>query len=128
MLKVDKLPFVNSRSLLFDLTEILLPKRLIFYTCFDCEGYALSDPFYRIEIEPLVSKLCRVIFQVARAGSQSRKVNYLKSSVYIFCICSIQIGSQYHSKEQLYMFQSWSAHPFYDIPTKSTKLHFTLFL
>ena len=37
------------------------------YIQFDCEGYALSDTFYRIEIELLVFKLCPVlvvIFQV----------------------------------------------------------------
>ena len=28
------------------------------YIFFDCEGYALSDTFYIIEIEPLVFKLC----------------------------------------------------------------------
>ena len=30
------------------------------YIQFDCEGYALSDTFYRIEIELLVFKLCPV--------------------------------------------------------------------
>ena len=28
---------------------------------FDCEGYALSDTFYRIEIELFVFKLCPVL-------------------------------------------------------------------
>ena len=32
------------------------------YIMFDCEGYALSDTFYRIEIELLVSKLCPDLF------------------------------------------------------------------
>ena len=48
----DKLPFVNStKSLIFGLTKILLPKHLNSYTLFDCEGYALSVTFYRIKIE-----------------------------------------------------------------------------
>ena len=36
----------------------------MFSSCiqFDCKGYALSDTFYRIEIELLVVKLCLVIF------------------------------------------------------------------
>ena len=33
------------------------------YIQFDCEGYALSDTFYRIEIELLVFKLCPVSFE-----------------------------------------------------------------
>ena len=34
------------------------------YIQFDCEGYALSDTFYRIEIEPLLLfKLCPVLFR-----------------------------------------------------------------
>ena len=49
------MPFVNSmKSLIFVSTKIILPKR------FDCEGYALSGTFYRIEIELLVFKLCPV--------------------------------------------------------------------
>ena len=32
------------------------------YIQFDCEGYALSDTFYGIEIELLVFKLCPVLF------------------------------------------------------------------
>ena len=55
----DKLPFVNStKSLIFDLTKILLSKCSVFYIQFDCEGYSLSDIFYRIEIELLVFTLC----------------------------------------------------------------------
>ena len=39
------------KSLILDSTKILLPKRLVLtYRLFDCEGYALSDTFYRIEI------------------------------------------------------------------------------
>ena len=36
--------------------------RLNSYILFDCEGYALSDTFYRIEIELLVFKLCPCLF------------------------------------------------------------------
>ena len=32
------------------------------YIQFDCEGYALSDTFYRTEIKQLVFKLCLVLF------------------------------------------------------------------
>ena len=32
------------------------------YIQFDCEGYALSDTFYRTEIELLVFKLYQVLF------------------------------------------------------------------
>ena len=32
------------------------------YKQFDCEGYALSDTFYRIEIKLLIFKLCPVLF------------------------------------------------------------------
>ena len=32
------------------------------YIHFDCEGYLLSDTFYRIKIELLVFKLCPVLF------------------------------------------------------------------
>ena len=59
----DKLPFVNStKSLILDLTKILLPKRLNVCILFDCESYALSDTFNRIEIELLVFKLCPGLF------------------------------------------------------------------
>ena len=47
----------STKSLIFDLTKILLPKGLVSYIQFDCEGYALSDTFYRIEIELLVFQL-----------------------------------------------------------------------
>ena len=32
------------------------------YILFHCEGYALSDTFYKIEIQLLVFKLCPVLF------------------------------------------------------------------
>ena len=57
------LPFVNlTKSLILDLTKILLPKRLVL-TYSLIAGYALSDTFYRIEIELLVLKLCPVLFE-----------------------------------------------------------------
>ena len=56
----DKLPFVNStKSLIFDLTKILLPKHLVL--TYSCKGYVLSDTFYRIETELLVLKLYPVL-------------------------------------------------------------------
>ena len=60
----DKLPFVNSmKSLIFDFTKILfIAQRFSSYMQFDCKGYALSDTFYRIEIELLGFKLCPVLF------------------------------------------------------------------
>ena len=58
-----KLPFVNSKkSLIFDLTKILLSKRFNSCILFDREGYALSDNFDRIDIELLVFKLCPALF------------------------------------------------------------------
>ena len=60
----DKLPFVNlMKSLIFDSVKILLPKSLVLTYSFICEGYALSDTFYRIEIELLVFRLCPVLFR-----------------------------------------------------------------
>ena len=58
----------STKSLIFDLTKILLPKRLILIyrltvKVMHCEGYALPDTFYRIEIELLVFKLCPVLFR-----------------------------------------------------------------
>ena len=51
----DKLPFVNSmKGLIFNSTKIPLPKKFSSYIQFDCEDYALSDTFYKIEIELLV--------------------------------------------------------------------------
>ena len=54
----------STKSLIFDLTKILLPKRFVltYSLQFDCEGYVLSDTFYRIEIVLLVFKLCPVSF------------------------------------------------------------------
>ena len=53
------------------------------YIQFDCEGYALSDTFYRIEIELLVFKLCPVLigqsFSKLSSGCSSEwKMNHLK--------------------------------------------------
>ena len=65
----DKLPFVNStKSLIFDLTKILLPKHLVLtYSLIAKVMYLLLDTFYRIEIDLLVfiSSFIRVVvFQV----------------------------------------------------------------
>ena len=58
-----KLPIVNStKSLILDLTKILLPQTFSSYILFECECYALSDTFDRIEIEILVFKLSPVLF------------------------------------------------------------------
>ena len=55
-----KLPFVNStKSLIFDLTKILLPKYLVLTYSFIAK--VLSDTFYRIEIGLLVFKLYPVL-------------------------------------------------------------------
>ena len=57
----DKLLFENStKSLIFDLTRILLPSS---YIQSDCEGYVLSDTSYTIEIQLLIFKLCPVSFE-----------------------------------------------------------------
>ena len=48
------------KSLIFDSTKILLPKRLVI--AINLIGYEPSDTFYRIEIELLVFKLCPVLF------------------------------------------------------------------
>ena len=50
------------------------------YILFDCEGYALSDTFYRIEIELLVFRLCPGFFgdhfpSWPLAAHQSEKMN-----------------------------------------------------
>ena len=50
---------------------------------FDCEGYAISESFYRIEIERLVFKLCLVLLgshfpSRALAAHLGGKVNHLK--------------------------------------------------
>ena len=59
----DKLPFVNStKSLIFDLTKILLPKRLVLTYSLIAKVMHYQISFYRIEIELLVFKLCRVLF------------------------------------------------------------------
>ena len=47
---------------LFRVNEDIIAQRFRSYIQFDCEGYTLSDTFYRIEIELLVSKLCPVLF------------------------------------------------------------------
>ena len=49
--------------MIVNLTRILyIAQTFSSYLQFDCEGYALSDAFYRIEIELLVFKLCPVLF------------------------------------------------------------------
>ena len=57
------MPITNSKkSLIFDLTKDTVAQTSNSYILFDCEGYALSDTFYRIETELLVFKLCSVLF------------------------------------------------------------------
>ena len=59
----DKLPFVNSmKKLIFDFNRDTIAQTFSSYVQFDCEGYALSDTFYRIEIELSGFKLCSVLF------------------------------------------------------------------
>ena len=43
--------------------EVTIAQTFSSYIPFDCEGYALSDTFHRIEIELLVFKLCQVLFE-----------------------------------------------------------------
>ena len=43
------------------------------------EGYALSDTFYRIEIEPLIFKLCSVLFGYSFSKLTSRCSSERKS-------------------------------------------------
>ena len=50
------------KSLILDLNEDTFAPTFSSYIQFDCEGYALSDTFYRTEIELLVVKLCPVLF------------------------------------------------------------------
>ena len=53
------------KILIFDFfNEDTIAQTFSSYIQFDCEGYALSDTFYRIEIELLVFKLCPVLFWV----------------------------------------------------------------
>ena len=63
---LDKLSryIVNStKSLIFDLMNILLPKGLVLtYSLIAKVMYALSDTFYRNEIELLIFKFCLVLF------------------------------------------------------------------
>ena len=47
----------------FRFNENTISQTFSFYIQFDCEGYALSDTFYRTEIELLVFKLCPVLFR-----------------------------------------------------------------
>ena len=59
----DKLPFVNStKSLIKWFNENTVAQTFSSYIQFDCEGYAISDTFYRIEIELSVFNLCPVLF------------------------------------------------------------------
>ena len=59
----DELPCVNStKSLIFEFNEDTIAQTFSSYIQFDCEGYALSDTFYRIKIELLVFKLCPILF------------------------------------------------------------------
>ena len=58
------MPFVNStKSLIFDLTKILLPKRLILVYSLIAKVMQYQIRFYIIEIELLVFKLCPVLFR-----------------------------------------------------------------
>ena len=60
----DKLPFVNSmKRLVFDLTKIPLHKRLVLTYSLIVKVMHYQIPFYRIEIELLVLKLCPVLFR-----------------------------------------------------------------
>ena len=60
----DKLPFVNSmKSLIFDLTKILLPKRLVLTYSLVVKVMHYQTLFYRTEIELLVFTLCPVLFR-----------------------------------------------------------------
>ena len=60
----DKLPFVNStKSLIFNLMKILLPKRLVLTLSLIAKVmHYLLFTFYRIEIDLLLLKLCPVLF------------------------------------------------------------------
>ena len=54
---------------------------------FDCEGYALSDTFYRIEIELLVFKLCPVylgspFFKLSSGCSSEWKSSFIYDSTF----------------------------------------------
>ena len=52
-------------SLIFDSTKILFPKHLVLtYSLIVKVRYALSDTFYRIEIELLFFKLCTDFVQM----------------------------------------------------------------
>ena len=105
-----------TKSLIFDLTKILLPKclvlaysliaySLIFFhnrvirinnKC-KCGGYAPSNTFYKIEIELLVFKLCPVLFGLSFSNlssgcSSEWKMNHLKLYYKSACAYCLQIN------------------------------------
>ena len=68
----DKLLLVNSmKSLIFDLTKILLPKRLVLTYSLTAKVMHYQIFFYRIEIELLVFKAMFTLYRIDfRSGSR----------------------------------------------------------
>ena len=72
----DKLPFVNwIKSLIFDLTKVLLPKCLLHTYSLICKGYALSDTFHRIAPNKHVISMYQSLPN--RAKHQRKTLEYL---------------------------------------------------
>ena len=81
----DKLSLINSKkSLIIDLTTILLPKRLILIYCLIAMVMHYQS-FYRIEIERLVFNVQFYLGSHfpsrALTAHQGRKVNHVKEQV-----------------------------------------------